>query len=218
MAWLEVLPFQLPSFNIFFWSGISWYCSLLLLYCSCCKLILLSASVASKYCSLLPFFLLCFFCSILLWQFFWLCILYFLCIKFIILSQKSVLSLFETSKNDFKILRGNKVSFSFFLLNQLISFIQNFSFGFYPTQTTKYESHLILLYIISYWFIMILLFLISKNIISSCRCSCYIYIFNFLNGLNLWLLKGLRNLERKMNLRCLIGHLVLLGTNKNYID
>ena len=65
---------------------------------------------------------------------------------------------------------------------------------------------------------MILLFLISKNIISSCRCSCYIYIFNFLNGLNLWLLKGLRNLERKMNLRCLIGHLVLLGTNKNYID
>ena len=24
------------------------------------------------------------------------------------------------------------------------------------------------------------------------RCSCYIYIFNFLNGMNLWLLKGLR--------------------------
>ena len=116
--------------------------------------------------------------SILLWPLFWLYILSFLCIKFIILSQKRVLSLFGTSKNDFKILRSTRVFFSFFffLINQSMSFIQNFIFGFYSTQTAKCESHPVFLYIISYWLIRILLFLFSKNIISSYRCSCYICI------------------------------------------
>ena len=44
-------------------------------------------------------------------------------------------------------------------------------------------------------------------------------MFNFLNGLNLWFVKrSKRNLEGKMNLRYLIGHLVFLSANKNYID
>ena len=46
-----------------------------------------------------------------------------------------------------------------------------------------------------------------------------IFIFNFFNGLNLWFVKRTkRNLEGKMNLRYLIGHLVLLSANKNYIN
>ena len=123
-------------------------------------------------------------CSILLWPFFWLCILSFLCIKFIILSQKRVLSLFGTSKNDFKILRSTSVFF-FLLFFYLYIYIYNkpinkryskVHFGFYSAQTTKCESHLVFLYIISYWLIRILLFLFSKNIISSYRSSCYICI------------------------------------------
>ena len=125
----------------------------------------------------------CFSCSVVLWPFFWLCILSFLCIKFIILSQKRVLSLFETSKNDFKILRITRVFFSSFFI-----FLLLFFYFIKPIDKlySKYQSHLVFLHIISYWLIRILLFLILK-ILYFLVDVIVIFKFNFLNGLNLWL-------------------------------
>ena len=140
-------------------------------------------------CSYFSYFF--FSCSILMWPFFWLCILSFLCIKFIVLSQKRVLSLFETSKNDFKILRSTRVFFSFYFI--LFYFILFYFILIKPIDKIylKYQSHLVFLYIISYWLIRILLFLILKFLYFLVDVI-VIFIFNFLNCLNLWLLKGLR--------------------------
>ena len=116
--------------------------------------------------------------SILLWPLFWLCILSFLCIKFIILSQKRVLSLFGTSKNDFKILRSTRVFFPFFFFfnKPIDELYPKFHFWLLFYSNSQMWKSSCILYIISYWLIRILLFLFSKNIISSYRCSCYICI------------------------------------------
>ena len=158
---LEVLPFSVAS----------WYC--------CLDLLWLSVVV----------FLLCFFWSICLWPFFWLCILSFIWIKLIPLSQKrecwAYLKLAKITSKYWEVLNSS----SPFFIKPIDKLYSEFQFWLL-FDSAKYESHLVFLFIISFWLIVILLYLISKNIISSCRRSCYIYILNFLNGMDLWLLKG----------------------------
>ena len=115
--------FSIPKFQYIF---LIW-CELILLFIviillyvvswDCCPHLWL---LASKCCSLLLNIPVAIFPTLFFFALFWcghsfgFVFFLFFCIKFIILSQKRVLSLFETSKNDFKILKSTRVFFSFF--------------------------------------------------------------------------------------------------------
>ena len=165
---------------------------------------MLSAFVASKYCSLVlnisvAVFPTLFFCSILLWPFFWLCILSFLCIKYIILSKKRCwvyLKLAKMTLKSWEVLEYSSHFYYYFLflffikpIDKLYPKFQFWLLFYSNNQMWKSSCIFIYNFILVYNDFVIFNF---KNIISSWRCSCYIYIFNFLNGLNLCLLKGLR--------------------------